>query len=192
MVRNLPFFNHLDSLFLSILRTSCMQKNLGFTLIELIIVIILLGTLSAVAAPKFIDLSGDAEEARFRNLAANFKSGVDQVHMAWQIRGQGKAQQDFIDLSGDADAGGDLSVNKYGFPADTRGRSKATDSDNDCLDVFRAVLVSDEIVAAAGGSLDDATYSADLGAQQSCTYTFLKQDSLSFTYYSWTGEVVIN
>ena len=35
-------------------------KQQGFTLIELIIVIIILGILSATAAPKFINLKGDA------------------------------------------------------------------------------------------------------------------------------------
>ena len=35
-------------------------KQAGFTLIELVIVIVLLGILAAVAVPKFVDLSSDA------------------------------------------------------------------------------------------------------------------------------------
>ena len=35
----------------------------GFTLIELVVVIVILGILSAVAIPKFIDLSGNAQKA---------------------------------------------------------------------------------------------------------------------------------
>ena len=40
-----------------------MTKQKGFTLIELIIVIVILGALAAVAVPRFIDLSDEAQEA---------------------------------------------------------------------------------------------------------------------------------
>ncbi|WP_219592386.1 prepilin-type N-terminal cleavage/methylation domain-containing protein, partial [Aeromonas salmonicida] len=37
-----------------------MKKQAGFTLIELVIVIIILGILAVTAAPKFLNLQGDA------------------------------------------------------------------------------------------------------------------------------------
>ena len=39
------------------------MKSRGFTLIELVMVIVILGALAAVALPKFVDLKSDAERA---------------------------------------------------------------------------------------------------------------------------------
>ena len=40
-----------------------MKKQAGFTLIELVIVIIILGILAVTAAPKFLNLQDDAKKA---------------------------------------------------------------------------------------------------------------------------------
>lgn len=44
-------------------------KQKGFTLIELVIVIIILGILSAIAIPRFIDLSSDARSSAINGVA---------------------------------------------------------------------------------------------------------------------------
>jgi len=48
-------------------------NNSGFTLIELVIVIIILGILAVTAAPKFLDLQGDARLSTLQGL----KSAID-------------------------------------------------------------------------------------------------------------------
>ena len=52
------------------------KKQTGFTLIELVMVIVILGILAAFALPKFADLTGDARSASINGLAGALKSAA--------------------------------------------------------------------------------------------------------------------
>lgn len=51
------------------------RKNQGFSLIELVMVIVIIGILSAVAIPKFIDLEGSARQAATDGIAGALGAG---------------------------------------------------------------------------------------------------------------------
>ena len=56
------------------------KQQSGFTLIELVIVIVILGLLAATALPRFADLTGDAEEAAMDGIAGGVRSASAIVH----------------------------------------------------------------------------------------------------------------
>ena len=64
-----------------------MKKQSGFTLIELVIVIIILGILAVTAAPKFLNLQDDAKAAAAQGVQAALQSASSLVYSKAALEG---------------------------------------------------------------------------------------------------------
>ncbi|GAA0811866.1 type II secretion system GspH family protein [Colwellia sp. D2M02] len=123
-----------------------MKKQQGFTLIELVVVIVILGILAVTAAPKFINLNADAHEATLKAIKASMQSASTLVHSKSLIAGDQDAPfSDGKEVS--VDSTNDVAIS-YGYPT-----NDSTDWGN-MLDID---TTNDFTVAQIGTEGDGAT-----------------------------------
>lgn len=77
-----------------------MSNQKGFTLIELIIVIVILGILAVTAAPRFIDIQSDAKASTLSGVKAALQGASQLVYAKAAIAGQHSASSASVTVNG--------------------------------------------------------------------------------------------
>ncbi len=176
-----------------------MRKESGFTLIELVTVVILLAILASVALPRFLDISDSAHDANVSGTTGALGSAISISHAKWLASGQPTSQSPIAGLdltrSGVADTGFSI----LGWPnAATNGSKDIAPTDvlgqggqDEAICAYIATnLLSSSSVSFGPGESCEQDYCVTFEAPN-CIYAYRQDQSKvrRILYNTTTGQV---
>ncbi|WP_188984597.1 type II secretion system protein [Pseudomonas matsuisoli] len=172
-----------------------MKNQRGFTLIELVVVIAVLGILAAVALPHFMNTTKDAHRVTVRNAAGAFTSAVTLVRGQYELNRAGGAngcQAGNCQINVLGYGNNTVDVNAAGWPVGTERTGTPTINTSMSADECRRLWANLLQASAPTVAGDTATFTSSSNGPR-CLYTYtLDGGDDVIEYNSNTGEVFVN
>jgi MSHA pilin protein MshA len=137
-----------------------MKIQSGFTLIELVTVIVILGILAVTAAPKFIEISSDARRASLMQVRGALTEAMNRVNLKSRVENEETIHQN-------ENPEVDGIQTHFGYPVSLEVQSLLNLSDS-----HWTVLTNNSLAIIVPSSLSDTLTASGIDPQTACNITY--------------------
>ncbi|MGR5219861.1 prepilin-type N-terminal cleavage/methylation domain-containing protein [Vibrio parahaemolyticus] len=151
-----------------------MKKAQGFTLVELVVVIVVLGLLAVAALPRFVNVTDQAKQSSIEGVAGGFASAVLSVRAQWEAEGRptnGTDNEVSYDGTDFVLTSSENNNRRDGYPAGASGSNANTLTLEDCEFLMQNLLQNaPSTVRGNQNTVSDAKYIVQRVNGTTCRY----------------------